>query len=150
VTDDSNCGPRIFGTITCSGGTQVNRVTLYQIQVADGVWEVETRYQAVGASLRRLGMTTRSTEKANPLDLLKNGDKVLFRVEKHREIGGTETNIYVPYADNPDKGVLFVTTFTPSAVEVIKPVSDNVRAMCDTHKMPPELEKRLCAVPEAK
>lgn len=95
--------------------------------------------------MRRMGMTPEhfKSEKPNPLDFLKDGERVLFRVEQHKKIGGTETDVFIPYADKPDKECKFIGTFisnTPSVPTTQKPV-DNVKAMCDAHKLSPEQEK---------
>jgi hypothetical protein len=148
VTDDFHCGSPTFGATTCNGGMQFNQVAVYTIQVADGAWRVETDRQAGDAMLRRLGQTPMhfTAEKPNPLDALKNGDKVMFRVEEHRKIGGKEIDIFIPYADNPAKEAKFVGWFSPDTVpERPKKVTDNVKAMCDAHKLSPELEKQFCS-----
>jgi allophanate hydrolase subunit 1 len=51
--------------------------------------------------MRNLGMTPThfKSEKTNPLDLLKPGDRVLFRVERHKKLLGVEADMYVPFAD---------------------------------------------------
>ena len=101
MTDNFHCGPPGLGSTTCSGGTHLNGVAVYQIQADDGVWSVETQRQAVDSKLRRMGMTPThfKTEKDNPLDLLRIGDKVIFRVETHKKIGGTETDVLIPFAE---------------------------------------------------
>jgi hypothetical protein len=38
------------------------------------------------------------SEKDNPLDVLKGGERVLFRVEKHQKLNGVEISVYIPYA----------------------------------------------------
>jgi hypothetical protein len=87
-------------------------------------------------------------EKENPLDFLKNGERVVFRVETHKKLLGVETDIFVPFADNPNKETKFVGTFFPHILpEKPSPPSDNVRAMCDAHKLSPELERQFCTQP---
>jgi hypothetical protein len=146
-TDTTRCNTDV-GAAVCSGGVRFNQVIIYQIQVPDGVWHLETYRQAEDSMARsNLGFepTHLKSEKANPLDLLKNGDKVLFRVEEHRKLLGVETDILIPFADNPNKEAKFVGTFVSAVVpEQAKPPSDNVRAMCDAHKLSPDLEKQLC------
>jgi hypothetical protein len=82
-----------------------------------------------------------------PLDFLKSGDRVLFRVEIHRKIGGKEIDVYIPYADNPSKEVKFLGEFVPLVPQSVLPPkpTDNVKAMCDSHQLPPELEKTYCS-----
>jgi hypothetical protein len=84
-------------------------------------------------------------EKPNLLDALKPGDRVMFRVEYHRKLDGTEKDVFIPKADDPNKEEKFIGTFTPALAPMQpKPSLDNVRAMCDAHKLSPELEKQLC------
>src|ERR1017187_8063509 len=150
MTDNFHCGSPSLASTTCSGGMRANGVSVYQIQAADGVWHVETRRQAVDSMMRRTldtePMHLRS-EKENPLDLLRIGDKVIFRVEKRKKLGGTEPDVLIPFASNPNKEETFVGTFFPSAAPTAqpKPPSDNVKAMCEAHKLSPELEKQLCS-----
>jgi hypothetical protein len=133
---------------TVAGGVYANHVGIYTVRVENGSWKLETMTQANDAMLRRMGMTPAhfKSEKSNPLDALKNGDKVLFRVERHKKLNGTETDAYIPYADNPNKEVTFVAIFVPDVVpqQAHKP-SDNVKAMCDAHKLSPELQKQFCS-----
>jgi hypothetical protein len=146
-TNTTRCNTDVGSTV-CSGGVRFNQVIIYQIQAHDGVWQLETYRQAEDSMARsKLGFepTHLKSDKANPLDLLENGDKVLFRVEEHRRLLGVETDILIPFADNPNKEAKFIGTFVPAVVpEQAKPPSDNVRAMCDAHKLSPDLEKQLC------
>jgi hypothetical protein len=151
MTDNFHCGSPSLGPTTCSGGARLNGVAVYQIQVADGVWHVETMRQSMDTTMRQIGMTPShfKAEKENPLDLLKIDDKVIFRVEKVRK----NTFVFVPFANNPNKEERFIGFFHPSAVPAAqpKPPSDNVKAMCEAHKLSPELEKQLCSqLPKAK
>jgi hypothetical protein len=148
TSNNIRCGDREFGSTVCSGGVQTNGMTVYEIKVPDGVFRLLTYRQASDASQRRIFHSEPlhfKAEQPNPLDLLKSGDKVLFRIESHRKIGGTETDIYIPFADNPAKEAKFVATFYSADVPAApnRP-SDNVRAMCEAHKLTPEQEKRLC------
>jgi hypothetical protein len=111
---------------------------------------LETARQAEDAQMRRIFNDEPlhfKREKSNPLDLLKTGDAVLFRVV-HRKtlIGGGYDEIYIPFADNPNKEAKFEAWFDPKTNLPVKPapVSDNVKAMCDAHKLSPELEKQYC------
>jgi len=151
TSNNIRCGDGSLGTTVCSGGVQANGMMVYQIQVDDGVWSVVTERQASDSMTRRVLNSEPlhfKAERANPLDLLKGGDRVLFRVERHRKLVGAETDIYIPFADNPDKEAKFVGVFHPAMVAAppARP-SDNVRAMCDAHKLSPELEKQLCSAP---
>jgi hypothetical protein len=151
ITDNFDCGTRTLGSTVCSGGVYANQVIVYRVQVADGVWFLETEREANDSSARNvLGDQPFhfKGEKQNPLDLLKNGDRVIFRVETHKKLFGVDTDIFIPFADNPTKEAKFVGTFAPATVPVKpSPQSDNVRAMCDSHKLSPELEKQFCTQP---
>ncbi len=61
-------------------------------------------------------------------------------------MNGVETSIFIPYADNPDKEFRFIGYFTPSVSPASPPdkPTDNVKTMCDAHKLAPELEKQYC------
>lgn len=136
---------------TTAGSVYANQIAVYKIQVTDGIWLLNTYTQNKDSMIRNMGMTPMhfKSEKSNPLDVLKGGDRVLFRVEKHRLLNGVETSIFIPYADNPGKEFRFIGYFTPSAPPASlrdKP-TDNVRAMCDAHKLSPELEKQYCQAP---
>lgn len=149
MTSDFNCGARSLGSTVCNGGARLNQVTVYQIQVDGGFWTVETLRQARDTNVRRI-MRTEPThfraEEPNPLDLLKNGDRVLYRVERHKKLLGVEIDIFIPFADNPSKEARFVgsLTLTETATATVRPASDNVRAVCDAHLMSPALEKQIC------
>jgi hypothetical protein len=147
VADGTITSTLIGDGTTVAGDVSTNHVHVYTIKVADGMWYVETMTQALDSSTRSWGMTPThfKSEKANPLDFLKNGDKVMFRLEKHKKIGGTETDMYIPFADKPDKEVKFVTRFVPNVIpqRPIKP-TDNVKAMCDSGRLSPELHKQYC------
>jgi len=135
---------------TVAGDVYANHVGVYRIKVADGTWFVTTLNQAQDSMLRGMGMTPAhfKSEKANPLDGLKNGDKVLFRLHERHYLNGKFTLMAIPYADNPNKEVEFSTRFesdiAPSQPEK---ATDNVKAMCDAHKLSPELVKQLCVAP---
>jgi PEGA domain len=149
VTDNFNCGDESLGGSTvCSGGVRANGVLFYQVRVAGGIWSLETYRDALDSAMRQtFGQqpTHFKSERQNPLDLLKNGDRVLFRVEQHRKLRGVEEHLYIPFADNPNKEVDFLATFVPDSVAPSpQRPSDNVRAMCDAHKLSPELEKQFC------
>lgn len=135
---------------TVAGDVYANHVGAYRIKVADGTWLVTTLSQTQDSMLRGMGMTPEhfKSEKANPLDGLKNGDKVLFRLHERRYLNGKFTLMAIPYADNPNKEVEFSTRFEPD-IAPSKPdkPTDNVKAMCDAHKLSPELEKQLCVTP---
>lgn len=139
---------------TVAGGVYENRVTLYTVKVADGMWRLETARQAGDSMMRGMGWTPAhiKSEKPNPLDFLKDGDRVLFRVERHKKIGGTETDVFIPYADQPNKECKFIGTFIPAVLPgstAPRKPTDNVRAMCEAHKLSPEQEKQFCNDAEA-
>jgi hypothetical protein len=150
AVDDGTITSTIRGDgTTVAGGVYGNHVVVYKIKVADGTWSAETLRQALDSSMRNLGQTPAhfKSEKPNPLDLLKSGDKVMFRLEKHKKlIGGIETDMYIPFADNPKKEVEFVTTFEPNVAPTQLPTgpTDNVKAMCDSGRLSPELHKQFC------
>lgn len=148
VTNTVDCGPTSLGSSVCSGGVYANGVVVYRIQVRDGVWFLETFRQAEDSQFRRMTgeePARLKAEKRNPLDLLANGDRVLFRVETHKKLGGTERDISIPFADNPNKEAKFVGTFRPAVVLAPrKPESDNVQAMCNAQKLSLELERQFC------
>lgn len=133
---------------TIAGDVYSNAVKIYTVKAQDGVWTLETEREASDSMMRRMGMTPENfkSERPNPLDALKNGDRLLFRVEQHHKIGGVESDLFIPSADNPDKETKFIGTFvsnSPPASVNAKP-SDNVKAMCDAHKLTPEQEKQFC------
>jgi hypothetical protein len=133
--------------ITVAGSVYENHLAVYMVKVADGYWHLETYTQNKDSMLRGMGMTPMhfKSEKDNPLDVLKGGERVLFRVEKHQKLNGVEISIYIPYADNPDKEFHFIGYFNPDTrPSQPQKASDNVKAMCDAHKLSPELEKQYC------
>jgi hypothetical protein len=132
---------------TVAGSVYENHIAVYTIKVADGHWNLNTYTQNKDSMLRGMGMTPMhfKSEKDNPLDVLKGGERVLFRVEKHQKINGVEVSVYIPYADKPDKEFHFIGYFYPDTTpSQPQKASDNVKAMCDAHKLSPELEKQYC------
>jgi hypothetical protein len=121
---------------------------LYRLKTTDGVWTLETYRQATDSMSRRVLHQEAihfKAEQKNPLDFLKGGDRVLFRVEDHRKIGGVDHEIYIPFATDPNKEAKFIGEFQPDHVTPSSPfASDNVRAMCEAHKLSAELEKQFC------
>lgn len=134
---------------TVAGDVYANHVGVYRIKVADGTWYVTTLSQNQDSMLRGMGITPMhfKSEKANPLDGLKNGDKVLFRLHERHYLNGKFTLMAIPYADNPNKEVEFSTRFVPDVTpaQPTKP-TDNVKAMCDAGKLSPELKAQYCTV----
>ena len=132
---------------TVAGSVYGNHVAVYSLKVADGIWKLETYTQNKDSMIRQMGMTPMhlKSEKENPLDALKGGERVLFRVEKHRKLNGVETSVCIPFAENPNKEFRFVGYFYSNAqpAQPQKP-GDNVKAMCDAHKLSPELENLYC------
>jgi hypothetical protein len=88
------------------------------------------------------------SEKANPLDSLKEGDRVMFRLQERKYLNGKFTHMHIPFADNPSKEVEFVTHFVPNVPPATQPQkpTDNVKAMCDSGKLSPELKAQYCGV----
>jgi hypothetical protein len=145
---------------TTAGSIFANQIAVYTIRVGDGIWSLNTYTQNKDSMIRSMGMTPMhlKAEKNNPLDILRGGDKILFRVEKHHLLNGVETSIFIPFANNPDKEFRFIGYFSSSTTGVPQPAekSDNVKAMCDAHKLSADLERQFCgtsasspAVPES-
>jgi len=134
---------------TVAGDVYANQIGIYRIKVPDGTWHVTTLTQTQDSMIRGMGMTPThfKSEKANPLDGLKNGDKVLFRLHERHYLNGKFTLMAIPYADKPNKEVEFSTRFVPDAAP-LKPEkpTDNVKAMCDSGKLSAELKAQYCGV----
>jgi hypothetical protein len=149
-TDNIHCGQGIGDSWGCSGSAGFNRVGLYRVRVADGIWTFETARQVDDTATQKiLGFPAVhfKKEKLNPLDLLRNGDRVMFRIVAHKPLfDRTYYDFYIPYADNPNKEVKFVGWFTPFTLPASPPQkpTDNVKAMCDSHQLSLELEKKYC------
>lgn len=135
---------------TVAGDVYANHVGVYEIKVADGTWYVTTLSQTQDSMIRGMGMTPMhfKSEKANPLDGLKDGDRVLFRLHERHYLNGKFTLMAIPYADKPNKEVEFSTRFVPDVTPDVplKP-TDNVKAMCDSGRLSPELKAQYCTVP---
>jgi hypothetical protein len=135
---------------TVAGDVHANHVGVYGIKVADGTWYVTTLSQTQDSRFRGMGMTPVhfKSEKANPLDGLKSGDKVLFRLHERHYLNGRLTLMAIPYADNPNKEVEFSTRFVPHVAlsQLTRPL-DNVKAMCNSDKLSPALKAQYCAIP---
>jgi hypothetical protein len=133
---------------TIAGSVHSNYVRLYHIKVDGGTWTVEPEVEAQDSMLRNWGMTPAhfKKEKQNPLDLLKTGDKVMFRLTVRHALNGKFTRMEIPYADNPNKEFAFATRFEPDAPspETQKP-TDNVTAMCKSGKLSPEQQQQFCS-----
>jgi hypothetical protein len=145
-TDTTNCIPGVNGT-ACSGGAWFNQVGIYRVRVQGGTWFLETYRQASDTTARKYtGEPVHiKEEKPNPLDFLKNGDKVMFRVERHRKINGTETDVFIPYANDPRKEAKFVGSFAATDQHHGPAMpTDNVKAMCESGKLSPELQAQYC------
>jgi hypothetical protein len=138
---------------TTAGAVFANQIAIYKIRVADGIWSLNTYTQNKDSMIREMGMTPMhfKSEKSNPLDVLRSGDRVLFRMEKHRLLNGVETSIYIPFADNPEKEFRFIGYFASTAPAAPQPAkaTDNVSAMCAAHKLSAELEAQYCGSPAA-
>jgi hypothetical protein len=73
------------------------------------------------------------------------GIRILRARSKHQKINGVEISVYIPYADKLDKEFHFIGYFYPDTTpSQPQKASDNVKAMCDAHKLSPELEKQYC------
>jgi hypothetical protein len=134
----------VFADTVTSRVTE-NRLKVYSLTTATGGWGLTPYDEAADSKLRGMGMNPihLKSEHANPLDFLKNGDPVLFRVERHKKLLGTETDVYVPFADNPNKEFKFVGTFAPAAG--FTGPTNNVQAMCQAGKLSAELQKQYCS-----
>lgn len=133
---------------TVAGDVYANHVGVYRIKVTDGTWHVTTLRQNQDSMLRGMGMTPShiKSEKPNPLDGLKNGDKVLFRIHERRYLNGKFTQMAIPYANNPNKEVEFSARFVPDVAPPQAATPSNVKAMCDAGKLSPELRAQYCTV----
>jgi hypothetical protein len=147
TSDHSRCSDDVVG-VTCNWDFRENAIAVYTIKTDDGVWTLNTYTQVMDSTFRRDGFGDPvhfRSEKPNPLDFLKPGDRVLFRVEYEKKLGGTETDIFIPFASNTDKEAKFIGSFVPNVqAPVVVPPSDNVKAMCESHKLSLELEKQYC------
>jgi hypothetical protein len=134
---------------TMAGDVYRNYIGVYRIQVANGIWALQTARQTVDSMMRDWGTTPHhlKSEKHNPLDFLKYGDAVMFRIERHRKIGGTDNEVYIPFADNPKKEAKFYGWFTPKVIpqsqKSARP-TDNVKAMYNSGRLSAEQQKQLC------
>jgi hypothetical protein len=140
------CGEGTF--YTCTGSAGFNAFRIYDVETDGGTWHLVTERQAGDVTVRSFGMTPTHIkgEKPNLLDSLKPGDRVAFHAEKDHRIGAKgQFHVYVPRADDPKKEEKFEGWFTSKnpPVEPPKP-TDNVKAMCDSHRFSPEDEKKYC------
>jgi hypothetical protein len=146
-SSDVYCGE---GTVyTCTGSAGFNAFRIYDVQTDEGTWHLVTKRQADDVTVRKFGQTPMhlKSEKPNLLESLKPGDKVAFRTEKDHRIGAKgKFYVFIPQADDPKKEEKFVGWFTPKnpPVEPPKP-TDNVKAMCESHRFSPEDEKKYCS-----
>jgi hypothetical protein len=143
-TDNIQCGtPGLSGT-TCSGDAGFNTISTYQVRVNNGTWFLQTERQYLDSWTRKtMGDAPLHfhAEKENPLDFLKDGDKVMFRTNRPNGIV-----IYIPYADNPKKEVTFYGKFVSDASLAPKPQpkTDNIEAMCSSGRLSPDQQKQFC------
>lgn len=146
-SSDVYCGE---GTVyTCTGSAGFNAFRIYDVQTDEGTWHLVTEREAGDVTVRQFGMTPMhiKSEKPNLLDSLKPGDRVAFRTEKDHRIGAKGSfHVFIPRADDPKKEEKFEGWFTPKnpPVEQPKP-TDNVKAMCESHRFSPEDEKKYCS-----
>jgi len=147
-TDNIYCGTGGFGGTTCAGSAEFNSVGVYRIGVPDGVWQIESFREAKDSTVRQFGLTPlHFRDESNPLAGLKSGDKVMFRIDTGKNgLFRSATFIYVPNPANPGKETKFIATFFPFVVAAVaqKP-TDNVKAMCESRKLSPELQKQYCS-----
>src|SRR5947209_13002389 len=129
---------------TVAGDVYENALAVYQVRVPSGTWKLVTLNQSQDSMLRNMGMTPThfKSEKANPLDALKPGDKVLFRLHERRYLNGKFMHAYIAFADNSKKEVEFTATFVPDIApttpQLPMAVRSNVQAMCESGKLTPE------------
>ena len=134
---------------TIAGGVYANRLKTYQIRVDTGTWTVVPLDEQQDSMIRGMGMTPEhiKKEKNNPLDMLKSGERVMFRVYEHHYLNGKFTQIAIPFADNPNKEFKFSAKFVPDVAPVsttpVKP-TDNVAAMCNSGKLTADQQKQFC------
>ena len=124
-----------LGTFSPVHNTSTFSVHMYAINVDGGIWMVQP-----------------TNDKPNPLDDLRDGDKVMFRMHEGRDPDGKYVHMYVPYAENPKKDAEFVAHWLPSPPpptlesepkpESKKP-TDNVAAMCASGRLSPEQQKKF-------
>lgn len=132
---------------TVAGGVYGNYLKTYQIKGDTGTWTVVPLNEAQDSMIRGMGMTPThfKKEKDNPLDVLKSGDKVMFRLYEHHYVNGKRTEMAIPYADNPNKEFKFVTSFVPKVpVPAPDKPTDNVKAMCNSGKLTADQQKQFC------
>lgn len=146
-SSDVYCGE---GTVyTCTGSAGFNAFRIYDVQTDEGTWHLVTDRQVGDVTVRKFGITPMhlKSEKPNLLDLLKPGDRVAFRTKKDHRIGAKGNfYVFVPLADDPKKEEKFVGWFTPKNPPVQPPKpTDNVKALCESHRFSPEDEKKYCS-----
>jgi len=147
AVDDGTITSTLHGDgTTVAGGVYANRIGVYKIKVAGGTWHVTTLRQNQDSMLRGMGMTPMHLkgEKANPLDGLKNGDKVLFRIHERQYLNGKFTQMAIPFADNPKKEVEFSARFVPDVVPPPPATRSNVQAMCESDRLSADLKAQYC------
>jgi len=147
-TNDVHCIDKALGGFTCSGDSGFNYVNLYRVKTDDGVWVLETYRQATDTMARKwVGEAVHlKSEKPNLLDALKPGDRVMFRIQRVKKLNGTDIEVYIPRADDPNKKEeRFIGEFRSSVLPPVaaKP-TDNVKAMCESGKLTPEQQAKLC------
>jgi hypothetical protein len=138
------------GTVyTCTGSAGFNAFRIYDVETDEGTWHLVTDRQAGDVTVRQFGMTPThlKSEKPNLLDSMKPGDRVAFRTEKDHRIGAKGSfHVFIPRADDPRKEEKFEGWFTPKNPPVQPPKpTDNVKAMCESHRFSPEDEKKYCS-----
>jgi hypothetical protein len=147
TTNSIKCGdPGVFsGNTVCGGGVHENTITVYHVKVEGGHWDLETRRAVDDAAMRRIfhDDSQHLRGEVDPLVGVHAGDKVIFRIGAKRQYNA---DIFIPLPNNPNKETKFMGWFHPdSEAPEPKPQTDNVKAMCDSHKLSQELEKKFCS-----
>ena len=119
----------------------------YYVRTNDGTWglvndpdpSVVVPHSLAWTSLHLKG------ERPNVFDSLKRWDKLTFRTEPDRRIGGLKNSflVYIPRADDPSKEDRFDAEFMPRPSPTPES-ADNVKAMCGAHRFTPEQERQYC------
>lgn len=132
-----------------TNGTSSTLHRTYYVRTDDGTWSLV--FFSGGDILSHVGLNSSRSKNAGPnlLDSLKHGDKFAFRAESEHRAGSTKTTylVYVPRADDPKKEDKFDAEFTPIQAPATVPAAaptDNVKAMCDSHRFTPEQEAKYC------
>jgi hypothetical protein len=120
----------------------------YYVRTDEGTWSLVSDSDAGDVLAHTVAWSPLRAREEHPtlLDSLKRWEKFAFRAEPDRRIGGTQNSylVYIPRADDPQKEDRFDADFIPRPSPAPAP-TDNVKAMCDTHRFTAEQEKQYCA-----